>query len=91
MDNLKANRAVTFAIKDYNCSYVGLPFKGPVFHVQSHLVNLCICSNEGKHYVGMSDCRNTITLTQTAVNYNCTIKYSNQTTGSFMCPFSHLE
>ncbi len=70
---------------------IGLPFKGPVFHVQSHPVDLCICSNEGKPDVGMTDCRNTITLNRTAVNYNCTIKYCNQTAGSFMCPFSHLD
>lgn len=39
----------------------------------------------------MTDCRNTITLNGTAVNYNCIIKYSNQTAGSFMCPFSYLD
>ncbi len=90
MDNLKANRAITFDIKEYNCSHVGLPFKGPAFHVQSHPVDLCICSNYGKHYVGMSDCRNILTLNRTSVSHSCNIKFSNQTTRSCICPFSHI-
>lgn len=91
-DNLRANRAVTSSLKDYNCSDTGLLFEGPAFHVQSHLADLCICSNKGKHYVEMSDCKNNITINQTDVNNNnCTVKYNNQTTESFECPFSYLD
>lgn len=56
-DNLRANKTVTSSLKDYNCSYTGLPFEGPALHVQSHHADLCICSNKGKHYVGTSDCK----------------------------------
>lgn len=91
--NQRSDRAVMFSLKDYNCSYIGPPFKGPAFHVQSHLADLCICSNQGKHYVRMSDCKNAITLNQTPVNdnHNCTIKYENQTVENFRCPFSYLD
>lgn len=92
-NNLRANKALLFSLQDYNCSYDRLPFKGPVFHVQSHFADLCICSNKGKHYVGMSTCKNVITLIQNTVdeNYNCTIKYENQTVENFHCPFSYLD
>ncbi|KAL0149202.1 hypothetical protein M9458_055436 [Cirrhinus mrigala] len=91
-DNIRANRALRFALKDYNCSYPGLPFKGPAFQVQSHLTDLCICATKGKHYVGMSDCRTTITVNKTVQSKsNCTVRYQNGTTEDFGCPFSHLD
>ncbi|XP_026142039.1 uncharacterized protein LOC113117523 [Carassius auratus] len=91
-NNLRTNRALLFSLREYNCSYKGLPFNGPAFHVQAHIADLCICSNQGKHYVGMSDCKNTITLIQNAGNQpNCTIKYDNQTVENFHCPFSYLD
>ncbi|XP_059424912.1 uncharacterized protein LOC132159439 [Carassius carassius] len=90
-NNLRTNRAL-FSLQDYNCSYKRLPFKGPAFHVQSNLADLCICSTKGKHYVGMSDCKYVITLIQNAGDHpNCTIKYDNQSVENFHCPFSYLD
>ncbi|MGL4599926.1 MAG: hypothetical protein ACRCVE_00145 [Plesiomonas sp.] len=90
-DNLKANRPFDYNLTEYNCYHPGMPFRGPMFSVQSHLADLCICSVEGTHYVGMSDCKNTITIGPAGASTNCTLQYENLTIEYFQCPFTHLD
>ncbi|KAA0713131.1 Env protein HERV-H/p62 [Triplophysa tibetana] len=90
--NFREGRPPTAIMRGYNCSYTGKPFQGPAFYVYAHPAELCVCSKSGRHIVGMSDCRNVITLSQSnSGRYNCTIQYPNKTIEGFECPFSHLD
>lgn len=90
-DNLKANQPIMFNLTNHYCSNPGLPFRGPTFHVQSHLAELCICSTSGTHFVGMSDCKNTVTINSTKRTGNCTLHTPGKGVKKFNCPFSHLD
>ncbi|XP_056599721.1 endogenous retrovirus group 3 member 1 Env polyprotein-like isoform X2 [Triplophysa dalaica] len=90
--NIREGRPPTSVMRDYNNSCTGEPFQGPAFYLNARPAELCVCSKSGRHIVGMSNCRNEITLSQSNNgHHNCTIQYLNKTTEGFECPFSHLD